>query len=149
MWTPWRGWYPYLCPLISHFLLILINECTLLSASALYNLVGCVHIHYQELIPPPGQYFSHVSQTAIKQQSVCEAECLFLQSSAFPSCWLLSNDKGFWQPAQTQQRETPRCHRLKTHRHELKIRESREIRLCCLCLMTETDNDSYILKTDI
>lgn len=116
------------------FLLILVIECTLLSASTLCNFTGCVHTHYQELMPPGGPYFSHVSQTAIKQQSECEAEWLSLKSSAFPCCWFLNNDKGFWQPAQTQQRETSarHCHRLKTHRHELKIGESREI--CLLCV---------------
>ncbi len=126
------------------FLLILINEWTLLSASMLYNLASCVHIHYQELIPPWGPYSSHVSQTAIKQQSVCEAEWLFLKSSAFPNCWFLCNDKGFWQLAQPQERETSHCHRLKIRRHELKVGERRET----ICLSLFMFVDSYILKAN-
>lgn len=74
--------------------------------SALYNLAGCFSLHHQELKPPRGPYSSNVSQTAIKQQSVCEAEWRSLKSLPFTKMLIASDDdKGFWQPAQTQQRD--------------------------------------------
>lgn len=88
------------------FLLILINYCTLVSDSALYNLAGCFSLHHQGLKPPREPYSCNVSQTVIKQQSVCEAEWRFLKSLPFTKMLIASDDdKGFWQPAQTQQRD--------------------------------------------
>lgn len=87
------------------------------SLCQLSNLAGCVRLHYQELKPPWGPYFSHVSQTVIKQQSVCVWSWIAVsQIAGIPQLLIASdNYKGFWQPPQTQQGKTTQRYRLKTH----------------------------------
>lgn len=69
----------------SSFQLILINECTLLTAlaSCVIHLAGFIWTTKSLHLP-----VDHILQTVIKQQSVCEAELLFLKFPAFPYNWL-------------------------------------------------------------
>lgn len=92
-------------------------------------------------MPPQGPYSRNVSQTVIKQLSVCEAEWLFLKSLLFRNCLLVTMTIGVSGNQRRPDRDNvvPWIKYLRGQRRDLSY----------LCLVTETVNTFLRLVGDV
>lgn len=90
--------------------MILINEWTLQTVLMLFNLAGCVHTHYQELIiPPPRGHISVMSRTTQSWMAEC-LNGLHSQIVHIPQLLTARHDKGLPGSQRRHNRETEREH---------------------------------------